>query len=116
MSHHLTPYTINGNDTKKFQTVGLDNNDVFQSSTINARRIMIVVSDATVSSADAGGILVTFGSAPADPTTTLNPGVAEGFVVPVNCPMYFNFNPGNTIKLRRAGNGGRVYVTIFDLD
>ena len=97
MSQYFTIHTIDGVDTAKYQTIQTTTTSTV-SSAINGRRILITTGNLAQS--------VQFGTAPV--TTTSN-----GFVIPSNTEMIFNFKPGNKVAVASIAAS---QISILDLD
>lgn len=97
MSQYYTIQTIDGLDTTKFQTLQTTTTATV-SSAFAGRRILITTGNTAHS--------VQFGLAPS--VTTSN-----GFVIPANTQMIFNFRSGNKVA---AAAVAASQLSIVDLD
>jgi hypothetical protein len=97
MSQYYTIQTIDGVDTVKYQTLQTTTTATV-SSVIAGRRILITTGNVAQS--------VQFGIAPG--VTTSN-----GFVIPSNTQMIFNFRPGNKVA---TASVAASQMSILDLD
>ena len=97
MSQYFTIQTIDGNNTDKYQTISTSTTST-QSTTITARRIAVTTGNLTH--------YVRFGSSPVVTT-------ANGFVIPSNTTMIFNFYSGNKVATIATGASS---MSIIDLD
>jgi hypothetical protein len=97
MSQYYTIQTIDGVDTVKYQTLQTTTTATV-SSVFTSRRILITTGNLAQS--------VQFGTAPS--VTTSN-----GFVIPSNTTMIFNFKAGNKVA---AASTAASQMSILDLD
>jgi hypothetical protein len=97
MSQYYTIQTIDGADTIKFQTIATSST-ASVSSAFASRRILITTGNVAHS--------VQFGSAPGVTT-------ANGFVIPANTSMIFNFKSGNKVAVAAIAAS---QCSILDLD
>ena len=97
MSQYYTIQTIDGVDTIKYQTIATSST-VSVSAALTSRRILITTGNLAHS--------VQFGTAPSVTS-------ANGFVIPANAQMVFNFKSGNKVA---AISTGPSQISILDLD
>lgn len=97
MSQYYTIQTIDGADTIKFQTIATSST-ASVSSAFASRRVLITTGNVAHS--------VQFGSAPGVTT-------ANGFVIPANTQMVFNFKSGNKVAVAAIAAS---QCSILDLD
>jgi hypothetical protein len=97
MSQYYTIHTIDGADSAKYQTLQTTTTSTV-SSAIAARRILITTGNVAQS--------VQFGTAPG--VTNSN-----GFVIPSNTSMIFNFKSGNKVAVISTAAS---QMSILDLD
>lgn len=97
MSQYYTIQTIEGTDTVKFQTLATSST-VSVSNAFTSRRILITTGNLAH--------YVQFGTAPGVTT-------ANGFIVPANTTMIFNFKSGNKVAAAAVAASS---MSILDLD
>lgn len=97
MSQYYTIHTIDGADSAKYQTLQTSTTTVV-SNAFTSRRILITTGNLAQS--------VQFGTAPG--VTTSN-----GFVIPSNTSMIFNFKSGNKVAVISTAAS---QISILDLD
>lgn len=97
MSQYYTIQTIDGVDTVKFQTIATSSTAVV-SNAFTSRRILITTGNLAHS--------IQFGTAPGVTN-------ANGFVIPANTSMIFNFKSGNKVAVATTAAS---QCSILDLD